>query len=58
MKTGSHPMRTRLKLFLDWGITFGEPYQAPDYGQRKVFYADCKELEAVIISKYGKPQGR
>ena len=23
MKTGSHPMRTRLRLFLDWGITFG-----------------------------------
>ncbi len=27
MKTGSHPMRTRLRLFLDWGITFGKPYQ-------------------------------
>ena len=26
MKTGSHPMRTRLRLFLDWGITFEEPY--------------------------------
>ena len=26
MKTGSHPMRTRLRLFLDWGIIFGEPY--------------------------------
>ncbi len=56
MKTGSHPMRTRLKLFLDWGITFEEPYQAPDYGQRQVFYADCKELEAAIVSKYGPPR--
>ena len=23
MKTGTHPMRTRLRLFLEWGITFG-----------------------------------
>ena len=26
MKTGTHPMRTRLQLCLNWGITFGEPY--------------------------------
>lgn len=26
MKTGPHPMQTRLRLFLEWGITFGEPY--------------------------------
>ena len=30
MKTGTNPMRTRLRLFLDWGITFGEAYQTPD----------------------------
>lgn len=24
MKTGTHPMRTRLRLFLEWGITFGD----------------------------------
>lgn len=24
-KTGIHPMRTKLKLFLKWGITFEEP---------------------------------
>ena len=30
MKTGTHPMRTRLRLFLEWGITFGEPYQMPE----------------------------
>ena len=29
MKTGTHPMRTRLRLFLEWGITFGDPYQHP-----------------------------
>ncbi len=52
MKTGTHPMQTKLRLFLDWGITFGEPYQTPDYGKRKVYYADRRELEAAIRKKY------
>ena len=52
MKTGSHPMRTRLRLFLDWGITFGEPYQTPEHGQRKVYYAGRHELEDAIKQRY------
>ena len=52
MKTGSHPMKTRLRLFLDWGITFGEPYQTPEHGQRKVYYAGRQELEAAIQNRY------
>ena len=52
MKTGSHPMRTRLRLFLDWGITFGEPYQTPEHGQRKVYYAGREELEDAILQRY------
>lgn len=52
MKTGTHPMQTRLRLFLDWGITFGEPYQTPDHGKRKVYYADRRELEDAIRKKY------
>ena len=52
MKTGSHPMRTRLRLFLDWGITFGEPYQTPERGQRRVYYAGRDELEAAIQNRY------
>ncbi len=52
MKTGSHPMRTRLRLFLDWGITFGEPYQTPEHGQRKVYYAGRQELESAIIQRF------
>ena len=39
MKTGTHPMQTRLRLFLEWGITFGEPYQVPKRAARKVYYA-------------------
>ena len=52
MKTGSHPMRTRLLLFMDWGITFGKPYQTPEHGQRKVYYAGREELERAIIQKF------
>ena len=40
MKTGAHPMRTRLRLFLEWGITFGKPYILPERAARKVAYAD------------------
>jgi len=54
MKTGCHPMRTRLRLFMDWGITFGELYQVPEHGQRKVYYAGRQELEAAIDARSKK----
>lgn len=44
MKTGTHPMQTKLRLFLDWGITFGEPYVTPEHAVRKVAYASREEL--------------
>ena len=44
MKTGTRPMRTKLRLFLEWGITFGEPYLLPERAARKVAYADKKAL--------------
>lgn len=44
MKTGIHPMQTKLKLFLDWGITFGTPYATPEHATRKVAYAGRDEL--------------
>lgn len=49
MKTGTHPMRTRLRLFLDWGITFGEPYQPPERTARSVAYASRRDLERAIL---------
>ena len=55
MKTGTNPMRTRLRLFLDWGITFGDAYRTPEHGQRKVYYADRVELETAIRKKYPPP---
>lgn len=48
MKTGMHPMRVTLRLFLDWGITFGKPYEVPEQIQRPVSYASRKELEKAI----------
>ena len=53
MKTGCHPMRTRLKLFLQWGIRFDKkPYEIPEQSARKVHYADKRELETAIITRY------
>lgn len=49
MKTGTHPMRTKLKLFLDWGITFDKQYEIEEKSHRKVYYASKEELEANII---------
>lgn len=39
MKTGTHPMKTKLKLFLNWGIRFEKPLEIPDRGSRPVHYA-------------------
>lgn len=49
MKTGAHPMKTKLKLFLDWGITFDKPYVTEEKSHRKVYYADKDELEQNIL---------
>ena len=44
MKTGTHPMRTKLQLYFKWGISFEEPYQVPERAQREVYYAGKEEL--------------
>ena len=52
MKTGAYPMKVRLKLFFDWGISFGEPYAVKENANRKVEYAEKKELIEKIVEKY------
>ena len=52
MKTGTHPMQTRLRLFLEWGITFGEPYHVPQWAARKVYYASKAELTSAIYRAF------
>lgn len=52
MKTGKHPMRTKLRLFLDWGITFDEPYRIEERIDRPIAYAGREELLQAILEKY------
>ena len=54
-KTGVHPMKVKLRLFLDWGIRFGMPYEVPEKAQRFVAYADKQELEEAILRKHYAP---
>ena len=57
MKTGTHPMRTKLQLYFKWGISFEEPYQVPERAQREVYYAGKEELLMNIKkSLYAQPQ--
>ena len=52
MKTGAYPMKVKLKLFFEWGISFGEPYAVKENANRKVEYAEKKELVEKIVEKY------
>lgn len=54
MKTGFYPMKVKLKLFFKWGIRFDEehPYSVPDQGNRRVEYAEKKEIMDKIVEKY------
>ncbi len=45
-------MKTKLKLFLKWGITFEEPYEIEEKSARMVAYADKQEIEEEIIRRY------
>ena len=56
MKTGTHPMKTRLRLFLEWGITFGKPYAVPERANRQVKYANREDLERNILAKHPPKQ--
>lgn len=44
-------MKTRLRLFLDWGITFEGAYTVPERADRRVRYAGCEELERSITQR-------
>ncbi len=52
MKTGTHPMISKLKLYFKWGIQFHEPYLLPDKGARAVSYMERDELIREIEIKY------
>jgi len=52
MKTGYHPIKVKLKLFFDWGIRFGKPYEVDEKANRTVAYADKGDLIDKIILEY------
>ena len=56
MKTGARPMRTHLKLFPEWGITFDEQFEMPDHVSRPVAYADKQRLQTAILAKYPRTE--
>ena len=56
MKTGTHPMQTKLRLFLDCGITFDAVYATPEHAARSVAYASRAELLDSIDRTYPKTQ--
>lgn len=60
MKTGTHPMISKLKLYFKWGIEFGAPFIHEDRGARPVHYMERKELFKAVAEKYpsAKPQPR
>ena len=52
MKTGTHPMISKLKLFFKWGIKFEDEYRLPDKTARAVSYKERDELIKDIEVKY------
>ena len=52
MKTGVHPMISKLKLYFKWGIKFDEEYRLSDKAARPVSYKDCGELIRDVSLKY------
>ena len=50
-KTGVHPMKTQLPLFLRWGIKFDMPYEVERHELREVVYVDRHILEREIVRR-------
>ena len=52
MNTGFYPMKVKLKLFFKWGIEFEDEYEVHEHGNRKVYYAEKREILEGIRNKY------
>lgn len=53
MKTGTHPIVTKLKLFSKWGIALDRIYKNEERVPRDVEYANATELESIIKRSFG-----
>ena len=49
MKTGCHPFKTKLLLFLKWGIKFEKQYRIENKEQKKPKYMDKNDLCDAVI---------
>lgn len=56
MKTGTHPMISKLKLYFKWGIEFGAAYIHEDRGARSVKYMERKALFKAVADKFPPPK--
>lgn len=56
MKTGCNPMKSKLPLFLKWGVKFEEAFSVPEMYARTVHYANKETVEKAILKKYQKNQ--
>ncbi len=45
-------MKVKLKLFFKWGIAFEDAYSISEKSERKVQYADSKEVEAAVLERF------
>lgn len=45
-------MKTWLKLFFKWGIKFENAYSIEEKSERKVQYADSREVEAAVLDVF------
>lgn len=54
MKTGTHPIKTTLKLFTKWGIKLDKVYESEERALRIVEYANATQLEDIIKRAYGR----
>lgn len=52
MKTGCYPMKTQLKLFFNWGIAFEDANSIEEKSERKVQYADSREVESAVLESF------
>ena len=55
MKSGSYSMKSKLKLFKDWGIEFDCPRSISAKATKNVCYASKNVLQSKISEAFNKP---
>ncbi|WP_317368282.1 VirD4-like conjugal transfer protein, CD1115 family [uncultured Tyzzerella sp.] len=53
-KTGANPMKSKLKLFFEWGIKFEEEFYMEENKNIEIKYASKEKLVKLVEEKYNK----